>query len=212
MLYNGGMSEYLNLLDMCFDGDGKYDIPKLAPVTENLYIKDWIGFNFLATTRKHRETTGVQFFIDDYQFERIWNLPKRFAKVVSKFGAVLSPDFSQFTDFPKAVQIFNHYRKHWCGAFWQAQGATVIPTIRWGDKESYDWCFDGEPEGSIVAVSNVGLMRNKEDRQRFMTGYNEMRTRLQPKEILIFGHLFDDYQGPVHYIKYQQAKGEQGEE
>lgn len=205
------MSEYLNLLDLAFTGVGKYDIPKIEPVTE-LYIKDWIGFNFAMTSKKNRDMTGLQFFIDDYQFERVWNLPKRFTKLVSQYGAVLTPDFSQYLDFPKAVQIFNHYRKHWCGAYWQEMGATVIPTIRWGDKESYDWCFDGEPEGGIVAVSNVGLMRNKEDRQRFMDGYNEMLVRLQPKEVLLFGHIFDDYKGPVHYIHYQQAKGEQGEE
>ena len=55
-------------------------------------------------------------------------------------------------------------------------------------------------------------MRDKDDRKRFMDGYNEMLVRLQPKEVLLFGHIFDDYKGPVHYIKYQQAKGEQGEE
>ena len=48
--------------------------------------------------------------------------------------------------------------------------------------------------------------------QNYMKGYKEMLTRLQPKEVLMFGHIFDDYPGPVHFIHYQQAKGEQGEE
>lgn len=205
------MSEYLNLLDANFVGTGPYEIPIIQPVTE-LFIKDWIGFNFVATTKKQRETTGVHFFIDDYQFERVWNYPPRYAQTVDKFGAVLSPDFSMFTDFPRAVQIFNHYRKHWCAAYWQMLGATVIPTICWSDESSYEWCFDGEPEGGIVAVSNVGSMRKKEERELFMRGYKEMLTRLQPKEVLLFGHIFDDYPGPVHYIKYQQAKGDQGKE
>lgn len=205
------MSEHLNLLSMAFDGVGKYDIPQIEPVTE-LYIKDWIGFNFVATTKKSRETTGVHFYIDDYQFERIWNLPKRYADVLKEFGAVMTPDFSVYRDFPEAVRIFNHYRKHWCGAYWQALGATVIPTIEWSTQDNYEWCFDGEPEGGIVAVSNVGIMRDKELRENYMKGYKEMLVRLQPKEVLMFGHIFDDYPGPVHYIKYQQAKGEQGEE
>ena len=80
------------------------------------------------------------------------------------------------------------------------------------DKESYEWCFDGVPEGGIVAVSNVGCMKHKETRELFMQGYNEMLTRIQPKEVLFFGHIFDDYKGPVHYIKYQLDKSEQGEE
>ena len=205
------MSEHLNLLEMAFDGVGKYQIPQIQPVTE-LYIKDWIGFNFVATTKKQRKLTGVHFYIDDYQFERIWNQPWRYSKTIKQFGAVMTPDFSTYLDFPLAVRIFNHYRKHWCGAYWQANGATVIPTIEWGLPEDYDWCFDGEPEGGIVAVSNVGIMRSKELRENYMKGYKEMLTRLQPKEVLMFGHIFDDYPGPVHYIKYQQAKGEQGEE
>lgn len=205
------MSEYQNLLTMAFDGVGEYHIPPIKPVTE-LYIKDWIGFNFVATTKKQRKTTGIHFYIDDYQFERVWNAPLRFSKVFSEFGAVMTPDFSTYLDFPKAVRVFNHYRKHWCGAYWQEIGITVIPTIEWGLQEDYDWCFDGEPEGGIVAVSNVGIMRDKELRENYMLGYKEMLTRLQPKEVLMFGHIFDDYPGPVHYIHYQQAKGEQGEE
>lgn len=205
------MSEHLNLLSMAFDGVGKYDIPQIEPVTE-LYIKDWIGFNFVATTKKSRETTGVHFYIDDYQFERIWNLPKRYADVLKEFGAVMTPDFSVYRDFPEAVRIFNHYRKHWCGAYWQTLGVNVIPTIEWSTQDNYEWCFDGEPQGGIVAVSNVGIMRDKELRANYMKGYKEMLVRLQPKEVLMFGHIFDDYPGPVHYIKYQQAKGEQGKE
>ena len=205
------MSEYLNLLTMAFDGVGEYHIPQIKPVTE-LYVKDWIGFNFVSTTKKQRETTGVHFYIEDYQFERVWNAPWRFSKIFNEFGAVMSPDFSTYLDFPKAVRVFNHYRKHWCGAYWQEMGATVIPTIEWGLPEDYSWCFDGEPEGGIVAVSNVGIMRDKELRTNYMRGYKEMLTRLQPKEVLMFGHIFDDYPGPIHYIHYQQAKGEQREE
>jgi hypothetical protein len=205
------MSEFLNLSDALFEGVGEYRIPRILPTTE-LFIKDWIQFNYVATTKKHREVTGVQFFVYDHQFERVWNYPKRYADRLKEFGAVLSPDFSTYLDFPKAVQVFQHYRKHWCGAYWQLNGVTVIPTISWGYKDSYEWCFDGEPEGGIVAVSNIGKMNNKEYRKLFMDGYNEMLIRLQPKEVLLFGHIFDDYKGPVHYIKYQQEKGPQGYE
>lgn len=205
------MSEHLNLLTMAFEGVGEYRIPQIKPVTE-LYVKDWIGFNYVSTTKKQRETTGVHFYIDDYQFERVWNQPWRYSKTFNEFGAIMSPDFSTYLDFPKAVRVFNHYRKHWCGAYWQEMGAIVVPTIEWGTKEDYSWCFDGEPEGGIVAVSNVGIMRDKELRANYMEGYKEMLIRLQPKEVLMFGHTFDDYPGPVHYIKYQQAKGSQGEE
>jgi hypothetical protein len=201
------MSEYLNLQDRIFSNVGKYNIPVIKPVYNVDNIKEWIGFNYAQTTSKEKSDLGVNFFLYDQQFERVWNKPNRYTEFLSQFGAVLSPDFSMYTDFPKAVQIFQHYRKHWVAALWQENGLTVIPTICWSDKESYEWCFDGEPEGGIVAVSNVGCMQNKETRQLFMDGYNEMLTRLQPKEILFFAHTFDDYKGNVHYIRYTMDKG-----
>ena len=42
-------------------------------------------------------------------------------------------------------------------------------------------------------------------RKLFNDGYNEMLTRLQPKEVLFYAHTFDDYKGPVHYIRYMNG-------
>ncbi len=189
-----------------YEGVGQYNIPAINPIND-INICKWIGFNCARTHKGRANTTGVQFFIDDYQFERVWNDPERYAEFLKPFEAVLSPDFSLYTDFPKAIQIYNHYRKHWCAKFWQESGVKVIPTIAWSDKESYEWCFDGEPEGGIVAVSNVGCMNNKEARRAFMDGYNEMLIRLHPSKVLMFGHIFDDYKGNVEYIKYSYWKG-----
>lgn len=202
------MSEYLNLTDRIFNGAGEYNIPIIQP-TYLIDVDNWIGFNYAMTTSKSPENTGVNFFLYDHQFERVWNSPNRYAESLSKWKAVMSPDYSLYTDFPKAVQIFNHYRKHWVGAYWQEKGLTVIPTIAWSDKDSFDWCFDGEPEGGIVAVSNVGCMKSRETRELFMAGYKEMLTRLQPVEVLFFASKFDDYPGPIHYIRHDIDKTEQ---
>lgn len=197
---------FSNLLTMAFDGVGKYDIPQLLPTTE-VDIESWIGFNFAKTTRKEKEKTGVHFYLDDYQFERVWNFPNKYVEMLKKFGVIMTPDFSTYLDFPEAVRIFNHYRRHWCGRYWQEMGINVIPNIQWGYKDSFDWCFDGDPEGGIVAVSNIGMRKNKELRQRFNDGYNEMLIRLQPSKVLIFGHSFDDYAGPTEFIQLRPNTG-----
>ena len=197
---------FQNLLTMAFDGVGQFDIPQLYPTTE-ADVKSWIGFNKALSTKKKREETGVHFFVDDYQFERIWNKPFKYVSMFKQFNTVMTPDFSTYLDFPEAVRIFNHYRRHWCGRYWQENGINVIPNIQWGYKDSYSWCFDGDPEGGIVAVSNVGMRKNKELRQRFNEGYNEMLIRLQPKKVLIFGHSFDDYKGNVEYIEMSPNTG-----
>lgn len=53
-------------------------------------------------------------------------------------------------------------------------GMTVYPSVSWSDERSYDWCFDGDPVGGIVAVSSVGTQQNKESKRLFLRGYEEM--------------------------------------
>ena len=197
---------YSNLLTMAFDGVGPFDIPQIYPV-DDVDVKDWIGFNLARSTAKNKETTGVHFYLDDYQFERVWNSPERYSQVLKPFNTIMTPDFSTYLDFPEAIRIYNHYRRHWCGRYWQELGMKVIPNIQWGYKESYSWCFDGDPVGGVVAVSNIGMRKNKELRRRFNDGYKEMLIRLQPKKVLLFGHSFDDYAGNVEYIEMRPNTG-----
>lgn len=168
-----------------FECEGLYDTPKLAPVHFDEKT-DWISFNCAGTDRK-RSVHGVHFFVDDYIFERTWHDPRRYALLLSEFKAAMTPDFSLFTDYPRAVQIYNHYRKHLIGAYWQSMDITVIPSICWSDHDSFEWCFDGEPVGGCVAVSSVGTQKSPTARALFMDGYNEMLRRLKPEKIIFFG-------------------------
>lgn len=83
--------------------EGPFDTPKLTPVQLDERL-DWISFN-RAATQKRRNEYGVHFFVDDYLFERTWHDPRRYALLLSEFRAVMTPDFSLFTDYPRAVQI-----------------------------------------------------------------------------------------------------------
>ena len=168
-----------------FQLDGPFGIPKLVPAHLNDRIS-WIPFNCVMSDRQ-REAHGVHFFIDDYLFQRAWNDPCRYAHLLCGYQAVMTPDFSMFTDYPVAVQLYNHWRKHQLGAYWQSLGLTVIPSICWSDHDSYTWCFDGEPVGGTVAVSSVGTQKNPLARTLFLDGYSEMMRRLKPEKIIFFG-------------------------
>lgn len=118
-----------------FELAGEYGIPVLRPVQLDIRL-EWIRFNH-ALREPHRDRYGIHFFIDDYLFQRAWHDPPRYALFLRQFPAVMTPDFSMFADYPKAVQVYNHWRKHQLGAYWQRVGMTVIPTIGWIDKDSY---------------------------------------------------------------------------
>lgn len=201
-MYRQGRN-YENLNKGIFDGTGTYDIPHLTP--EHIAADSFIGFNY-AKTCKQPDNYGLHFFVDDYQFTRVWSNPDAYLVLLSKFKCVCTPDFSTYTDFPKAVQIYNHYRKHWLGAYWQYNGITVIPTISWSDKASYEWCFDGEPVGGTVVVSSVGTQINKDSRKLFLDGYKEMLKRLQPSLIYFYGNVPEECGGNIIRLAAYQEK------
>lgn len=187
-----------------FELAGEYGIPVIYPVRLNERL-EWMRFNHALADRKQRDY-GIHFFIDDMLFDRAWHDPSRYALFLRQFPAVMSPDYSMYANWPKAVNIYNHWRKHQLAAFWQATGVTVIPAIGWIDRASFDWCFDGEPEGGTVAVSSVGTQKNPDARVRFLEGYNEMLLRLQPEKIIFFGTVPDECRGNIeHHAPYYET-------
>ena len=184
------VSNILNLKYAQFPGVGKYDIPEIMPVYELPEgIEEWIGFNYVLSD-DHPGNKAVHFFVDDYQFERVWNQPDKYLEKLSKYKCVLSPDFSPYGDMPLAAQLFNHYRKHWVAAYWQQKGLTVIPTIRSStDRRSLEFFLDGEPQGGVVAYSSMWCDN----------GYNKasaaewyrMISILNPSAIVVYGDIFE---------------------
>ena len=66
---------YENVQRMLFDGIGRYDIPELEPTQFD--NAEFIGFNY-AKSAKNCEDKAVHFFLDDYQFNRVWTDPDRY--------------------------------------------------------------------------------------------------------------------------------------
>lgn len=176
----------LNLEKGQFEGAGKYDMPMLEPVTELPEIKEWISFNYVLSD-KEPEGKAVHFFIDDYQFERIFNQPEKYVEKLRQYVCVATPDFSPYGDMPLIAQMWNHYRKQWVGAWLQAHGVTVIPTVRAiTDERSLEWYLDGIPEGGIVIMSS--MWTGKEDTVDIsQTEYLTMKKRIKPKKVFIYG-------------------------
>lgn len=199
-----------NLDKALFYGAPPYNIPEILPENLEIHRFEWIPFNY-AKTAKNRGQKGIHFYVDDYQFERLWNHPDKYIPLLSEFAAVCTPDFSQFIDMPVAMRIYNHYRKHWLGAYWQAHGIHVVPTICWSDEESFGWCFDGEPRGGTISISSVGTQGNLQTQERFKKGCMEAMSRLNPTQILWYGNLPDEFDWNVvkitpHYKEIERRR------
>lgn len=192
---------------MQFPCIGFYGIPEMKPTQtvgdKMLRFMDWKEVN-------DPENYIAHFYYDDYKFISAWREPNKYIERLRKFKAVVSPDFSLYTDFPRALQILSCYRRQWCGAYWQHLGIDVIPDVVWGDKESFAYCFDGIPKGGTVAVSSVGVKRdnewNNKNGDMFKAGYDEMLKRLEPTTILFYGDMIDGLEGNIIQIPSYYAQ------
>ena len=191
----------MNCEKRIYASDHPMGLPKLEPCHIDLEDGvEMIGFNYVKTDRNPAKKI-VHFFIDDYQFERVWNKPTVYIDMLKKYRAVIMPDFSTYTDFPQCVQVFNHYRNLWLARFWKDNGVTVIPNINWSDESSFEWVFDSVPKHSTVCLSSVGCIKRVGLKDVWLKGYAELRRRCEPEQILIYGNVIDEIKddaGIVH--------------
>lgn len=162
---------------------GKWDMPTLKATDHIPY--DLISFNYMLTSDDYDK--GIHFYIDDYQFERVWTTPDKYIDKLGMFDCVLTPDFSLYLDMPLAMQIWNVYRSRLIGQIMQDAGITVIPTLQWADERSFDFCFDGIEPGGVVSVSTIGVKRDKNAGGIWFAGMDEAIKRLKPSHVVCYG-------------------------
>lgn len=163
---------------------GRYGFPKLR---RSEYVPQKLApFNF-AKTLKETENICIHFFVDDFQFERIWNYPNKYIKLLQKFEGVITPDFSMLDKMPEAQRIWNCYRNR-ALAFWmQKNGINIVPTVEWADYNELEWCLDGIPQSSSVAIGSYGCFTSSERRYGFLKGLERIANILEPSAIICYG-------------------------
>lgn len=159
---------------------------------DNFIPSDLIGFNYAKSSEN--KNCGIHFYVDDYQFERVWNYPEKYIEVLKQYECILSPDFSLYLDMPMPMKIWNIYRSRLVGQYFQSRGIKVIPTISWAEKDTFSFCFKGIPKGSIVSISTIGVKQDENALEIWREGVDEMIKQIEPKAILVYGGKLDyDY-------------------
>lgn len=166
-----------------FRTEGFYQMPVIEPVDH--IPADLIGFNYALTATD--KASGIHFYVDDYQFERVWNQPQFYLEKLSEFDCILTPDFSLYTEMPIAMKIWNTYRSRLIGQMAQRMGMIVIPTVSWCEEETFSFCFDGLPKQSTLSISTIGVKQDDYNFSLWKAGVDEMIKRLQPETLLIYG-------------------------
>ncbi|MBQ3497814.1 MAG: DUF4417 domain-containing protein [Clostridia bacterium] len=182
-----------------FKGDGVFEIPKIEKEEIKLENVELIGYDKLNENETEKI---VHFFLDDYKFEAIWNDPEPRIEKLKKYKAVLAPNYSIYTEMPLSLKVYNTFRSRWCGAYLQSKGIKVIPTVAWGEPNTFWFCFDGIEKGSIVAVSTLGVRKEK---ALFMQGYNELIRKIKPQAVICYGEPFEEMMGKIITVDYAKT-------
>ncbi len=144
------------------------------------------------TDPDYRVDAFVHFYIDDQKFDGpqsgIWVKSQDALEILSHFSGAITPDFSTNADFPDSLKRYNTYRMRAFGRWLSVNDIPIINNVRWGTEETWDYCFDGIPYNSIVAVGTVASGINKlENRPLFENGLFEMVRVLNPHTIVVYG-------------------------
>lgn len=144
-----------------------------------------LGFTSAISSDNYDEI--VHFYLNDNQFIRIFNNPRKYVDILKGFRYVITPDCSQYINMPQLQRMSHSFWNKAIAAFWQKQGINIIYNVSWSLPESYDYAFAGLPTGCAIAINCTGIKGSPLSKYLWQKGYNEAIARLNPSLIIRYG-------------------------
>ncbi len=188
-------------------GGAEYDENEFPIIRKTVLDEnEWTGIKAVnlqnARPSPMNQSSILLMFSYDSRLIALWNNPLKKVPLFQSYYAVASPDFSIYPGMNINDIRQNIYMSRWLGRTWQNYGCKVYPTIGWYKSDTYDICFSAVEKGSIVVISTLGCLSNKEV---FLQGFKEMKKRLQPSLIVVFGEMIDGMTGKFVNFRYQDS-------
>jgi hypothetical protein len=183
---------------------GQYKLPQLAPT--QAIPTEVISFNERNSVSKPEEY-WVDFFIDDYHFENFWNHPEMSFSNFKRFAGIITTDYSMLPEMLPGQIIWNCTRNRVMAYYLQQHGFNIIPVASWCTESDFQWCFDGLPENSSIAITTNGCMSSPYGRRMFLRGLDELQNQKSPTNLIVCGrHVpeLDTYNNIIYYPSYSQ--------
>lgn len=188
---------------------GKYKFVKLQTVNVKNLPNDneVISFSEMLSSKYRNKLSNywIDMFNNDIVIERFWNNPEKYLPFMKQAKGVIAADYSVMTGLLLTDNINNIQRNRITAFMIEREGIQTIPVASWYDEESFEWCFDGLPHHSVIAVSSNGCLKGecKTAKQTFIKGIFELNKRKSPIAILVCGpHIKElDSLSNIHYYK-----------
>lgn len=129
--------------DAVWGSDNEYGIPLLDLSMQATCLEaPFAGWGTFS--RKNKMTGTYHFYVEDYRFDNLWKHPEDV--VNSACHSVVEPNFSIYDDMPRAVALYQVYKKRWISRWLQSVGVTIFVdcniSMRYADLR-----FIGVPKG-----------------------------------------------------------------
>lgn len=144
----------------------------------------------------------VHMFRYDKNLISLWNNPLKKIALFRTCAAIATPDFSIYPNMNINDIRHNVYMSRWLGCTWQNYGVTVLPTIGWAGKETYEMCFSAVERGTPVIISTLGCQNHIEE---FLPGFNAMKQQISPPIIVVVGDMLEGMTGKFLNFKYKDT-------
>lgn len=129
---------------------------------------------------------------------RLWNNPLKYVSKYQTAAFVTTPEFSVY---PNELR-HNVFKGRRIGKTRQNYGCKVIPVIPWATPDTYDLCFSGIEEGLLIIIFTTGCRKNNE---MFLNGFNEVKKRIKPELIIVYGNMIKGMTGRFINYKYKDV-------
>ncbi len=187
----------LNLLAPT-DVEGIEDLPVVQSYTGSIPAS-FIPFD---ERNKWEYGSGIHCFAEDFKINSTFSCAERVCRSLHEYVCVVAPDFTLYVDAPRALNVYSLYKNRWVTSYWQRNGVRTIPSASWAGVDSFNYCFDGLPEGGIIAVGHVAIGRDRHEKELYKTGVEELVKRKHPDVLLVYGLPLDfNPDVKVTYIK-----------
>lgn len=170
----------------CMEFTDKFHIPKLLPYTGHV---DFEIYPYARRKGLSGKNQALHNFTYDWRFDNaLWRHLEETTYKLRRFDILFTPDYSLYVEPQFAHQNIEFiYRTRFIGAYWQRCGFGVMPTVSWGNADSFEYAFEGLPIGSVLAVCGTGHDTCRASRVLWEYGLRRMEQELAPTTIIIYG-------------------------
>ena len=165
---------------------GKYEFPVLSP-QQIIPSSMPLPVNYMMSDSSI-SSHWYHCFVSDKMFERFWHGFWKYGSYFHAASGFISTDYSIYRDMPEEIQIRNCYRNRVMAYAMQKLNPNIIPTAGFGGENTWDWCFDGLPRHSSIAITTNGTLSDPEARRLFIGGIDALVHVLDPYALIVCGN------------------------